>query len=391
MQVPAVLMRGGTSRGLFFHEADLPADPELRDRFILAAYGSPDPYRRQVDGVGGATSATSKVAIIADGSHLGVDVTYEFGQVSIEYPLVDRTGTCGNMSAAVGIFAVDEGLVPATDPVTQVRFLNVNTGKAVTAHVPTRDGRFDPAGDFSIPGVPGTGSSIRLDYLHPGGAVTGSLLPTGRTVDKVDVPGVGAVEMSVVDAANPLLFVAWESLGLTGTELPDDIDSDPELLARLELVRAAAGVHIGTAPTVAEATSRTPSVPKLALVGPPCDYPLPDGTVQTSAGQTLRASMMSMGRLHRSYALSGAICTAVAAAIPGTLVSRAAARGSAPDGEIRNSEIRIGHPSGLLPMTAQVERSGEGWAVPVVSGYRTGRRLMAGEVDVPDSKVASPA
>lgn len=388
MQVPAVLMRGGTSRGLFFHEADLPADPELRDRFILAAYGSPDPYRRQVDGVGGATSATSKVAIIAGGRDLGVDVTYEFGQVSIEHPLVDRTGTCGNMSAAVGVFAVEEGLVPATDPVTRVRFLNLNTGKTVTAHVPTPGGRSDPTGDFSLPGVPGTGASIRLDYLHPDGAVTGSLLPTGRTVDKVNVPGLGAVEMSIVDAANPLLFVAWESLGLTGRELPDDIDGDPELLTRLELVRGSAGMHIGTASSHEDATARTPSVPKLALVGPPCDYPLPDGTVQSHTGLTLRASMMSMGRLHRSYALSGAMCTAVAGSIPGTLVARAArdARTSAPDGE-----IRIGHPSGVLPMTAQVERDGDGWAVPVVSGYRTARRLMTGEVVVPDAMVAAHA
>jgi 2-methylaconitate cis-trans-isomerase PrpF len=400
MQVPAVLMRGGTSRGLFFHETDLPADPGLRDRFLLAAYGSPDPYRRQVDGVGGATSSTSKVAIIADGRHLGVDVTYEFGQVSIEQPLVDRTGTCGNMSAAVGVFAVEEGMVTATDPVTVVRFLNVNTGKTVTAHVPTPGGRTDPTGDFAVPGVPGTGARIRLDYLHPGGAVTGSLLPTGQTVDKVDVPGVGAVEMSIVDAANPLLFVAWESLGLTGGEHPDEIDGDPELLARLESVRASAGVHIGTARSRADATARTPSVPKLALVGPPREYPLTDGSVQPGTGLTLRASMMSMGRLHRSYALSGAICTAVAASIPGTLVARAAgdapagapagapseASDGAPDGE-----IRIGHPSGVLPMTAHVERDGSGWAVPVVSGYRTARRLMAGEVVVPDAKVAAPA
>ncbi|OEV31990.1 hypothetical protein AN219_01770 [Streptomyces nanshensis] len=385
MQVPAVLMRGGTSRGLFFHEADLPAGPALRDSFLLAAYGSPDPYRRQVDGVGGATSATSKVAIIGDGRHLGVDVTYEFGQVSIDQPLVDRTGTCGNMSAAVGIFAVDEGLVPATDPVTRVTFRNLNTGKNVTAHVPTPGGRYDPAGDFSIPGVPGTGASIRLDYLDPGGAVTGSLLPTGRTVDELEVPGLGAVEMSVVDAANPLLFVRWESLGLTGTELPDDVDSDPALLSLLELVRASAAVHIGTAVSREDASARTPSVPKLAMVGPPCDYPLPDGTVQSRRDQTLRASMMSMGRLHRSYALSGAICTAVAAAIPGTLVAGAAGAGPA------DEEIRIGHPSGVLPMTAQVERNGEGWDVPVVSGYRTARRLMAGEVVVPDARVAAHA
>ena len=382
MQVPAVLMRGGTSRGLFFHERDLPSDPELRDQFILAAYGSPDPDRRQVDGVGGATSPTSKVAIIADGGHAGVDVTYEFGQVSIDRPLIDRRGTCGNMSSAVGPFAVDEGLVPPTEPVTVVRFLNINTGKVVAAHVPTRDGRFDPTGDFAIPGVPGTGASIRLDYLEPSGAVTGSLLPTGRTVDQVDVPQVGIIAMSIVDAANPLVFVRWEDLGLTGMELPDEIDSNPEILARLERVRAQGGVHIGLGATTDESTALSPSVPKLALVGAPRDYPLSTGSVQNAAGMTLRASMMSMGRVHPSYALTGAICTAVAAELPGTLVAEAA--GTQPSG----SEIRIGHPAGVLPMIAEVDRSGDGWSVPLVSGYRTARRLMTGSVIVPDSTLA---
>ena len=379
MQVPAVLMRGGTSRGLFFHEADLPSDPELRDQFILAAYGSPDPDRRQVDGLGGATSSTSKVAIIADGRHLGVDVTYEFGQVSIDQPLIDRRGTCGNISSAVGPFALDEGMVRPTEPVTVVRFLNVNTGKAVTAHVPTRHGRFDPTGDFAIPGVPGTGARIRLDYLEPAGAVTGALLPTGNVVDQVDVPGVGDVEMSIVDAANPLIFVRWEDLGLTGDELPDEIDANPEVLARLERVRARAGVLIGLAKSADESTALSPSVPKLAMVGRPRDYPLSSGAVQSAAETTLRASMMSMGRVHRSYALTGAICTAVAAELPGTLVAEAA--GTKRSG----SEIRIGHPAGVLPMVAEVDRGGDGWSVPLVSGYRTARRLMAGSVLVPDS------
>jgi 2-methylaconitate cis-trans-isomerase PrpF len=378
MQVPAVLMRGGTSRGLFFHEADLPADAGLRDRFILAAYGSPDPDRRQVDGLGGATSSTSKVAIVADGREHGVDVTYEFGQVSIDRPLVDRRGNCGNISSAVGPFAVDEGLVPATDPVTTVRFLNLNTGKMVAAHVPTRDGWFDPTGDFAIPGVPGGGARIRLDYLEPGGAVTGSLLPTGHPVDEVDVPGVGAVEMSIVDAANPLLFVRWESLGMTGDEHPDEIDADPSLLARLEAVRAQAGVHIGLAASAEEASALAPSVPKLALIGPPRDYPLSDGSIQPASETTLRASMMSMGRVHRSYALTGAICTAVAAAIPETLVAQTARPGTS------GEPTRIGHPSGVLPMVAEVRRHDAGWSVPLVSGYRTARRLMAGVVSVPD-------
>jgi 2-methylaconitate cis-trans-isomerase PrpF len=382
MRIPAVLMRGGTSRGLFFHETDLPPAPDLRDRFILSAYGSPDPDRRQVDGIGGATSATSKVAVIGDGRPRGVDITYEFGQVSIDRPLIDRRGNCGNLSSAVGPFAVDEGLVQATDPVTTVRFLNLNTDKVVVAHVPTRDGRFDPTGDFAIPGVPGTGAAIRLDYLDPAGAVTGSLLPTGQIVDHVDVPGVGPVEMSIVDAANPLLFVRWESLGLTGAELPEQIDADPQLLARLESVRAAAGVRIGLAQAPAQITAHTPSVPKLALVGSPRDYPLGTGEVQRAESLSLRATMMSMGRVHRSYALTGAICTAVAAALPGTVVADVSA--SASDGE-----IHIGHPSGVLPMSASVEQNGAGWTVRVVSGYRTARRLMAGTVLVPEA-VLSP-
>jgi len=177
LRIPAVLMRGGTSRALFFHRSDLPEEPTLRDQFILAAYGSPDPDRRQVDGIGGATSSTSKVAVISDGRARGVDVLYHFGQVSIDQELIDRRGNCGNISAAVGPFAVDEGLVEATDPVTLVRFLNVNTDKVIVAHVPTKGGRFDPTGDFFVPGVPRGGSALRLDYEDPSGAVTGKLLP----------------------------------------------------------------------------------------------------------------------------------------------------------------------------------------------------------------------
>jgi 2-methylaconitate cis-trans-isomerase PrpF len=386
MQVPAVLMRGGTSRGLFFHEADLPEDLELRDRFILAAYGSPDPDRRQVNGIGGATSATSKGAVISDGRDLGVDVVYEFGQVSIDQPLIDRRGNCGNLSSAVGPYAVDEGLVPATDPVTQVRFLNVNTGKVITAHVPTRNGRFDPAGAYAIPGVPGTGSCLRLDYHDPGGAVTGSLLPTGCALDTLDVPEVGGVDVSLVDAANPLLFVRWEDVGLTGQEHPEAIDSDPDVLRRLERVRSTAGARIGIAATPEAVTASAPSVPKLALVGPPRDYRLGTGAVQDGASSDLRASMMSMGRVHRSYALTGAICTTVAAGVPDTVVAEALGAPRA-----AGEDVRIGHPSGVLSMSAQVEQAGDGWTVPLVSGYRTARRLMSGVVLVPDGHLAALA
>lgn len=375
MRIPAVIMRGGTSKGLFFHERDLPADPDAADRFILAAYGSPDPYRRQIDGLGGATSTTSKVAVIGDGGPYGVDVTYQFGQVSIDEPLIDRRGNCGNMSSAVGPFAVDEGLVEASDPVTTVRFLNVNTGKVIVAHVATRDGRFDPVGELAIPGIPGTGSPVRLDYLEPGGAVTGALLPTGRQTDVLDVPK-GPVEVSLVDASNPLVFVRFEDVGLTGTEQPEEIDSDAELLATLETIRAAAGVRMGVAADLAEA-ARTPSVPKLALVGESLDYVRIDGVPVGADEAGVRAVMLSMGRTHRSYPLTGAICTAVATQLPDTV----AARANRPDPA---GVTLIGHPSGVLEMQAQPRLADGVWTVDAVSAYRTARRLMEGWALVPE-------
>lgn len=383
MKVPAVMMRGGTSRGLFFHAGDLPKDPSLRDRFILRAYGSPDPNRRQVDGIGGATSSTSKVAVISDGRDHGVDVLYDFGQVSIDSPLIDRRGNCGNISSAVGPFAVDEGLVEATEPFTLVRILNVNTNKVIVSHVPTRDGRFYPVGDFKVPGVSGSGSRIQLDYVNPAGAVTGSLLPTGNLVDRLEIPEVGTVEVSLVDAANPLLFIRWEALGLTGQETPDEIDSDVELLARIEAVRSHAAVLAGIAATPEQATAEAPSVPKLAFVGAPQDYLLTDGQEQPAGETTVRAAMMSMGRLHRTYALTGGICTAVAAAIPGTIANEAV--GGA------RSECNIGHPAGVLPMRADIVEQGGSWHVESVSGFRTARRLMAGEVEVPDDLLRAGA
>ena len=382
VRVPAVIMRGGTSKGVFFHERDLPADPVERDKFILAAYGSPDPDRRQIDGLGGATSTTSKVAIIGDGSAYGVDVTYEFGQVSIDQPLVDRRGNCGNISSAVGPFAVDERLVTPTDPITQVRFLNLNTGKKIVAHVPTTGGVFDPIGDFAIPGVPGTGSRIRLDYLDPGGAVTGRLLPTGNVRDALDVPGLGTIEVSLVDAANPLVFVRWRDLGLDGSEKPESIDADPSLLRRIEAVRAAASVLAGIAATVDEASRDAPSVPKLAFVGPPRAYVRSDGGTVAANEMTLRASAMSMGRVHRSYALTGAICTAVAAAIPGTVVAEA----SSTD----NGITRIGHPAGVMDMEAHPRLVDGVWTIDAVAGYRTARRLMEGWALVPDQMLVGP-
>jgi 2-methylaconitate cis-trans-isomerase PrpF len=391
---PAVIMRGGTSKAVFFKDEDLPADPEVRDRVILAAFGSPDPYGRQIDGLGGATSTTSKVAIIgrgyrplasrnetsdtAIGRPKGVDVTYTFGQVSIDRPLVDGRGNCGNISSAVGPFAVDEGLVAAVEPTTPVRFLNTNTGKVIVAHVPTADGRFNPEGDLEIPGVPGTGARVQLDYLDPGGAVTGRLLPTGNVTDVLDVPGVGRVRVSLVDAANPLVFCSFADVGLTGKEPPAEVDADQELLERLEAVRAEAAVACGIAATPAEATRSAPSVPKLAMVGPPTTYDQLDGTVRAAGEFDLLARMLSMGKLHRAYPLTGAICTTVAANIPGTVVADAL-------GGVAGGAVRLGHPSGVLRMSAAPQQVDGEWTVEKVSADRTARRLMEGKVYVPDA------
>ena len=379
MRIPTVYMRGGTSKGLFFHEKDLPTDVAERDAFILAAYGSPDPYRRQIDGVGGAASSTSKVAVIGDGSAAGVDVTYEFGQVGIDQQLIDRRGNCGNISSAVGPFAVDEGLVEAVEPVTAVRFLNTNTGKVIVAHVPVKDGKFDPAGDFELPGVPGTAAKIQLDYLDPAGSVTGKLLPTGNAVDELDVPGIGSLQVSIVDAANPLVFVRWEDLGLTGTELPAELDADPTFRQLVESVRARASVLAGIAENVEDATRLAPSVPKLSIVGRSRPYKTVDGTEVAAAETSVRAAMMSMGWLHPSYPLTGAIATSVAANIPGTLVHGIAV--------LDGADAVIGHPSGLLPMKVDISWDAGVCTVNSVSGFRTARRLMEGHVLVPDARL----
>lgn len=384
-KIRTVFMRGGTSRALFFREEDLPSDLEVRARVILAAYGSPDPYARQINGIGGATSTTSKVAIIGKGSRPDVDVNYTFGQVDITRPLIDGRGNCGNISGAVGPYSVDEGFVPVQEPITDVRFLNTNTNKVIVAHVPTRDGRFDEEGDFAIDGVPGTGSKIVLDYLDPGGAVTGKLLPTGRARDVLDVPGVGQIELSIVDAANPLVFCRFEDFGLTGEEQPEEIDADPDLLRRIEAVRAAAGVAAGIAPTAEEMTSKVPSVPKLAFVTAPRGYRRISGQICEAESVDLVAKIMSMGKVHRAYALTGAICTTIAAAVPGTLVREVVS------GEARDTgRVRLGHPSGIIELTGKVVRDGDGWRADKVSSTRTARRLMEGFVMVPERLFAPP-
>jgi len=378
-KVRAVVMRGGTSRGIFFWNDDLPVDAEARTQIILAAFGSPDQYGRQTDGLGGGTSLTSKVAIISRSTQPGIDLNFTFGQVGIDKPLIDMRGNCGNISSAVGPYALDEGLITCQEPLTRVRFLNTNTGKVTVAHVPSRNGRFEPEGDYAIPGVPGTGSKIVLDFLDPGGAVTGKLFPTGRVRDVLEVPGVGEIEVSIVDAANPLVFCRCEDFGLSGQELPDQVDTNQELLQRIEATRAAAGVAIGLAGSIEEATRSVPSVPKIAFVTRPRSYIQLDGARRQASEIDLVARIMSMGRLHRAFALTGAICTTIAAGIAGTLVHDVVS-----DQARASGNVRLGHPSGVLALEARMHKEGESWHVEKVSVARTARRLMEGYIYVPE-------
>jgi 2-methylaconitate cis-trans-isomerase PrpF len=378
-RIPSVLMRGGTSKGLFFHDNHLPTDPKTRDRVILAAFGSPDPDKRQIDGVGGGVSTTSKVAIISPSDSPHYDVVYNFGQVSIDRPIVDYKSNCGNISSAVGPFAVDEGMVKAVEPITRVRIHQLNTNKLITAAVPVKNGRFDPTGDYAIAGVPGTHGRIALGFADPGGALTGKLFPTGNRSDIIEIPGTGAIRVTIIDAANPVVLVPAHAIGLTGIEI-DEIDADAKIKECLEAIRCRAAVGIGLAASEAEATHRSQAVPKIAFVSPPQRYTTTGGEGVEAEDVDLVGRIMSMGTLHRSYAVSGAISTAGAAMVPGTVVSELlgeAFRG----GDL----LRIGHPGGIIDVGATLEMDGEACFYKQAVIGRTARRLMEGFVLVPDA------
>lgn len=373
-----VFMRGGTSRGAYLLKSDLPEDPELRDQVILALYGSPD--QRQIDGIGGADSLTSKVAIVAPSSRPDADVEYTFGQVRIDEPVVDYAGTCGNMMSGIGPFAIDEGLVPAVEPVTRVVIYDVNTNQRVVAEVPVANGRARTEGDCAIAGVPGTGAPIMLDFLDCAGSVTRRLLPTGRPRDTLETDS-GRYTVSFVDAANPCVFVLAEEVGMKGTELPSDMGRDEALLRRLEDIRSAGAEVLGFVASRREGTARSPAIPKIAVVSPPSDY-------VTSTGETVRAEqvslvgrIMSMQRPHKAYAVTGAICTAVAAQVPGTVVNQVFRPIRPP------SLVAIGHPAGIIRIDSAVEVGPDGITVRRAALERTARRIMEGIAYVPLAKI----
>ena len=369
-RIRCMVMRAGTSKGVYLLENDLPQDPAEREQVILKIFGSPDP--RQIDGLGGADPLTSKVAIIGPPSVEGADVDYTFGQVEIHEAKVHFNGNCGNISAGVGPFAILMGLVKAREPVTTVRVYNTNSRKILVEEVPMEDGEPAVYGDFAIPGVPGIGAEIRIDFSQTVGSITGKLLPTGNPVDEVDVPGYGVIRMSFVDMANPLVFVRAKDLGLTGTETPAEVDENPETLKMLEACRAAAAVKLGFAQKAEDV--KTP-LPLLAFVGPPADY------VDFTTGKTVKAEemdftarLMFMGIMHKTYAGTGSICTAAAAKIPGTLVFQ----------QVENARektvMRIGHPAGAMPVNTLADYDGDNVVFRNVGNSRTARRIMDGFV-----------
>ncbi len=379
-KIRAIYMRGGTSRGVFFHRGHLPENMEAWAPIFLRVLGTPDPYGRQLDGLGVGVSSLSKAVIIGPSDHPEADVDYTFAQVGVGEATVDYGGLCGNLTSAVGPFAVDEGLVTAEGEQALVRIYNTNTDKLIHARFPLVDGQAAVEGDFELAGVAGTGARIALEFQDPGGAKTGRLLPTGNPVDSLDVPGLGAVEVSLVDASNPVAIVRAEALGLTGTELPLALEAAPEVGQKLEAIRAAAAVRMGMAASPEQATRELKMVPFVAMVAPPRAAETLAGERLDAEAMDLTARVISNRQVHRAVPLTVAMCISVAARIEGTLAAQAARPPAGVGvGVGAEADLRLAHPSGITPLSAAVRRVGNteaGWHADHVAVYHTARRLM---------------
>ena len=387
IKIPATYMRGGTSKGVFFRLEDLPASAQqpgvARDRLLQRVIGSPDPYAKHTDGMGGATSSTSKCVIIAPSSKPDHDVDYLYGQVSIDTDFVDWSGNCGNLSTGAGAFALHAGYIdPARVPengICAVRIWQANINKTITAHVPVSNGQVQETGDFELDGVTFPAAEIVLEFIDPAdegeGEGGGAMFPTGNLVDELDVPGVGKLQATMITAGIPTVFVNAQDIGYTGAELQPAINDDKAALAKLEAIRVAGALRMGLIKTPEEALKRQ-HTPKVAFVAPPQDY-LSSGNKQIHAGDIdLNARAMSMGKLHHAMMGTASVAIATAAAVPGTLVNLAAGGG-------QRDAVRFGHPSGTLRVGAAVESVDGQWTVTKAVMSRSARILMEGWVRVP--------
>jgi probable AcnD-accessory protein PrpF len=386
IKIPATYMRGGTSKGVFFRLQDLPAAAQVpgkaRDALLLRLIGSPDPYGKQIDGMGGATSSTSKSVILSKSSKPDHDVDYLFGQVSIDSAFVDWSGNCGNLTAAVGSFAVSAGLVDPSripqDGIATVRVWQANIGKTIIAHVPITGGAVQETGDFELDGVNFPAAEVQLEFLDPAAeeeGAEGAMFPTGQLVDELEVPGVGTFKATMINAGIPTIFVNAEDIGYLGTELQDAINSDPKALARFEAIRAHGALRMGLIQHIDDAAKRQ-HTPKVAFVAKPADYVASSGKPVAAGDVDLLVRAMSMGKLHHATPGTVAVAIATAAAIPGTLVNLAAGGGT-------RTAVRFGHPSGSLRVGAEAREADGEWSVSKAIMSRSARVLMEGWVRVP--------
>jgi len=378
-RIPAAFMRGGTSNAIVFRQGDLPEDRALWDKIFLAAMGTPDPNGRQLNGMGGGISSLSKVCVVGPPSHPDADIDYTFAQIGVQKETVGYAANCGNMSAAMGPFAIDEGIISADDTKAMVRIHNTNTKKIIHAHFELDEGLAAVDGDYELRGVSGTGSPVRLEFRDPAGAATGRLLPTGNTLDELDVPGLGRIEVSMVDAGNPVVFVEASTLGVEGTELPADIDADAELMAKLEAIRTHGAVQMGLAETPEEALT---VVPFVGFIAPAKDAKTISGDPNPAADGDVTARILSSGNTHRALPLTCSICTTVASRIEGTLVHRHARPTDNP-----KDDLNIMQPSGIITVASNVYMKGNEWHAEYGATYRTQRRLFDGFVYLPASRV----
>ncbi|WP_321787286.1 2-methylaconitate cis-trans isomerase PrpF [Paraburkholderia sp. J94] len=386
IKIPATYLRGGTSKGVFFRLQDLPAAAQqpgvARDKLLMRVIGSPDPYGKQIDGMGGATSSTSKTVIVAKSERPGHDVDYLFGQVAIDKAFVDWSGNCGNLSAAVGPFAISGGLVdPARVPdngVAVVRIWQANIGKTIVAHVPITNGQVQETGDFELDGVTFPAAEVQLEFLDPAAeeeGAGGAMFPTGHLVDDLEVPGVGTLKATMINAGIPTIFVNAEAIGYTGTELQDAINSDAEALKKFETIRGHGALRMGLIKHLDEIATRQ-HTPKIAFVAKPAAYTASSGKRVETGDVDLLVRAMSMGKLHHAMMGTAAVAIGTAAAIPGTLVNLAAGGGE-------RSAVRFGHPSGTLRVGAEASQQDGEWCVTKAIMSRSARVLMEGWVRVP--------
>jgi len=387
INIPATYIRGGTSKGVFFHLSDLPercqVPGEARDKLLLRVIGSPDPYGKQIDGMGGATSSTSKTVILSRSSQPDHDVDYLFGQVSIDKAFVDWSGNCGNLSAAVGPFAISNGLIDPSrvpkDGLCTVRIWQANISKTIIAHVPMTNGEVQETGDFELDGVTFPAAEVQIEFIDPAdegeGDGGGSMFPTGSLVDDLEVPGVGTLKATMINAGIPTIFVNAEAIGYTGTELQEAINGDAKALAMFETIRAYGAVRMGLIKDISEAAKRQ-HTPKVAFVAKPAPYTSSSGKQVTAADVDLLVRALSMGKLHHAMMGTAAVAIGTAAAIPGTLVNLAAGGGD-------RTAVRFGHPSGTLRVGAEASQANGEWIVKKAIMSRSARVLMEGWVRVP--------